>query len=261
MKKTILLLCFSILLVSCRENRPVGISLSNGWAVAPGAAAETASDCAGKQFQSIASPVGLERFLPEREGIVWIKNEFFVPAALKSVPLSLFLGRVAFSDEVFLNGHPVGRSGDFSLNRYEGRGSRVYALPETVLDPERGNTLLVKLYAGGGGSLALPASILPAEEARRAALLRGFADEGAAAATAMVRMGRSREPTLSDQRPAAIRPAAPNNWAKVTMAPADPADHPRSVISQTRVKVHTRHCGTTSNTDTAWMRHSVEDPR
>ena len=185
MKKTLLLLCFPLLLVSCRENRPVGISLLNGWAVAPGAAAETASDCAGKQFQSIASPVALERFLPEREGIVWIKNEFFVPEALKSVPLSLFLGRVAFSDEVFLNGHPVGRSGDFSLNRYEGGGSRVYALPETVLDPERGNTLLVKLYAGAGGSLALPASILPAEEARRAALLRGFADEGAAAATAM----------------------------------------------------------------------------
>ena len=47
----------------------------------------------------------------------------------------------------------------------------------------------------------------------------------------------------------------------VTIAPADPADQPRSVISHTRVNVHTSDCGTTSSTDTAWMRHSVDVPR
>ena len=66
---------------------------------------------------------------------------------------------------------------------------------------------------------------------------------------------------MSDQRPAAMRPPAPNTWAIVTMAPAEPADQPRSLISHTSVNVHTIAWGTTSNTDTAWMRHSVADPR
>ena len=83
----------------------------------------------------------------------------------------------------------------------------------------------------------------------------------AAAASAMVRIGRSREPTMSDQRPAAIRPPAPSIWAAVTIAPADAADQPRSLISHTSVNVHTTTWGTTSRTDTAWMRHNTDDPR
>ena len=50
----------------------------------------------------------------------------------------------------------------------------------------------------------------------------------------------------SDQRPAAIRPPAPNTWVTVMRAPADAADHPRSVISHTSAKVHSTDWGTTS---------------
>ena len=67
----------------------------------------------------------------------------------------------------------------------------------------------------------------------------------------MVRIGRSRDPVLSDQRPAAIRPPAPRICAKVTIAPAEAADQPRSVISHTKANVHTSACGTTSSTETA----------
>src|SRR5262245_24727252 len=62
----------------------------------------------------------------------------------------------------------------------------------------------------------------------------------AAAASAMERIGPSRELTMSDQRPAAIRPPAPSSWANVTIAPADAADQPRSAISHTSVNVHTK---------------------
>ncbi len=82
-----------------------------------------------------------------------------------------------------------------------------------------------------------------------------------AAPTAMVRTGCSREPTLSDQRPTATLPAAPRSWANITIAPADAADQPRSVISHTRANVQTTHWGPTSRTDTAWMRHRVDEPR
>ena len=66
---------------------------------------------------------------------------------------------------------------------------------------------------------------------------------------------------MSDHRPAAIRPPAPSSCAIVTSAPADPADQPRSVINHTSVNVHTTTCGATSRTDTAWMRHSTDEPR
>ncbi len=81
------------------------------------------------------------------------------------------------------------------------------------------------------------------------------------AATAMTRIGRSREPTRSDHRPAPIRPRAPRICATVTSTPAVPADQPRSVISHTSAKVHTRHCGTTNSTETTWIRHSRPEPR
>ena len=79
-----------------------------------------------------------------------------------------------------------------------------------------------------------------------------------AATAAIQRTGCNREPTRSDHRPAAIRPAAPDNWAIVTTSPAEPADQPWPLINHTRVNVHTTHCGTTSSTDTAWIRQSVD---
>ena len=82
-----------------------------------------------------------------------------------------------------------------------------------------------------------------------------------AAAAAMIRMGRRRAPIVSDHRPAAIRPSAPRICETVTRTPAAAGDHPCSLIIHTSAKVHTSACGTTSSTETAWMRHSVCEPR
>ena len=90
-----------------------------------------------------------------------------------------------------------------------------------------------------------------------------------AAAAAIVRMGPIRElstspdrrSTKSDHRPAAMRPPAPKSCATVTIAPADPADHPLSVINQASVNVHTIACGATSSSEVRWMRTSSEEPR
>ncbi len=49
----------------------------------------------------------------------------------------------------------------------------------------------------------------------------------AAAAAAIIRIGRSRRPIQSDHRPAAIRPSAPNTWATITSTPADSGVQPR----------------------------------
>ena len=78
---------------------------------------------------------------------------------------------------------------------------------------------------------------------------------------AIVRIGRSREPARSDQRPAAMRPMAPKTCATVTIAPADAADQPRSVINHVNPNVHNTPWGTTSSTETAWIRVNTDDER
>ena len=87
-------------------------------------------------------------------------------------------------------------------------------------------------------------------QAQSAASDRVSVSMATAAATAITRIGRSREPTRSDHRPAPTRPSAPSTCARVTSAPAEPADQPLSAISHTRVNVHTTLCGMTSSTDT-----------
>ncbi|OBG22692.1 hypothetical protein A5764_12405 [Mycobacterium sp. 852002-51057_SCH5723018] len=82
-----------------------------------------------------------------------------------------------------------------------------------------------------------------------------------AAATAMMRTGRMREPTRSDQRPTAMRPSAPSSCESVTKPPAAAIDQRWSFISQTSMKVTVTVCGIISRPPTAWMRHNTDDPR
>jgi hypothetical protein len=78
---------------------------------------------------------------------------------------------------------------------------------------------------------------------------------------AIVRTGRIREPTRSDQRPTAIRPSAPSIWVRVINPPAAATDQPRWCISHTSMNVTVTVCGIISRPATAWMRHSTNDPR
>ncbi len=63
-----------------------------------------------------------------------------------------------------------------------------------------------------------------------------------------------RELTTSESCPAPMRPSAPPTWATATSEPAAAGVHPRSSTSQTSAKVHTTNWGTTSKTETPWIR-------
>lgn len=82
-----------------------------------------------------------------------------------------------------------------------------------------------------------------------------------AAVAAIVRTGRIRDPTRSDHRPARMRPTAPSSCETVTSAPAAPTDQWRSLSSQISMNVTVTVCGIISSADTAWIRHSMRDPR
>ncbi|MGL4370758.1 MAG: hypothetical protein ACRCUT_13965, partial [Spirochaetota bacterium] len=112
-KNVILLLLICAGAVGCSRDVPAGNPLSRGWSYAVGAVDETPADCEKKEFQNIDFLRNLERFLPDREGFVWLKNEFYLTEDLKSRPLSLFLGRITMADEAYLNGYLVGHTGKF----------------------------------------------------------------------------------------------------------------------------------------------------
>jgi len=68
-------------------------------------------------------------------------------------------------------------------------------------------------------------------------------------ATAMTRIGRIREPTRSDHRPAAVRANAPSSCDTASSPPADAVDQPCTPINQTSMNVKTTFCGTTSSAE------------
>ncbi|OBF91383.1 hypothetical protein A5791_15130 [Mycobacterium sp. 852002-51163_SCH5372311] len=77
----------------------------------------------------------------------------------------------------------------------------------------------------------------------------------------MMRTGRIRDPTRSDQRPAMTRPSAPSSCESVTKLPAAATDQCRFLISQTSMKVTVTVWGIIISADTTWMRQSTDDPR
>ena len=80
----------------------------------------------------------------------------------------------------------------------------------------------------------------------------------AAAATVTQRSGRIRLATTSESWPAPIRPSAPADLGAGDQAARGArATSAASWTSQTSAKVHTTNCGTTSSTETPWMRCEV----
>ncbi|BBX72779.1 hypothetical protein MSHI_06850 [Mycobacterium shinjukuense] len=86
-------------------------------------------------------------------------------------------------------------------------------------------------------------------------------NRASALAAAIMRTGRIRDPTWSDQRPTAIRPSAPSSCEMVTKTPASATDQPWWFISQTSMNVTVTVCGIISNAEAACIRHKTDDPR
>ncbi|GAA3244752.1 hypothetical protein GCM10020256_70830 [Streptomyces thermocoprophilus] len=71
------------------------------------------------------------------------------------------------------------------------------------------------------------------------------------------RIGRTRLPTRSDQRPAAIREPAPSTWATASSWPAWTALQPRTSTRNTIPNAPAVNCGTHSSALEACTRHNA----
>ncbi len=84
-------------------------------------------------------------------GYAWYRQSFTLPPGFEENNLFLSLGKIDDVDEVFVNGHRAGGTGQFPPN-YESAydHERIYPVPTAWLHPGKTNVIAVRVYDGGG---------------------------------------------------------------------------------------------------------------
>lgn len=143
-----------LLLASCEQRQESLNKLNDNWFYLEGTKNETISDLIIDDFKSIDSLSQLEQYFIREEGYIWLKRDFRVPNYLKDKELALLLGRVTMADETYLNSEFLGSGGRFAPNFFSNWNEfRFFKIPQSILDKSGVNTLLVKIYVNGEGSI------------------------------------------------------------------------------------------------------------
>ena len=126
-----------------------------------------AAGAAGGEWDRIAAPAAWEdQGYHGYDGVAWYRTTFATDAAaaeaVRQSPAHLLLGRIDDVDEVWLNGVRVGESGHFPPDyRTASFGFRTYRLPPGLLQTEKPNELVVRVFDAGleGGILEGPLAL------------------------------------------------------------------------------------------------------
>ena len=149
----------------------IEIPLEGAWKFNPGDNPEWKSPAFDdSRFSRITVPACWENAgYPHLDGYAWYRKTFTVTKSPAGQTLVLLLGKIDDYDEVFLNGVPVGRTGEIDRPARDGDGSsyalnRAYYFPASLL--KETNTIAVRVYdAGGyGGIYAGPVGIISQTE-------------------------------------------------------------------------------------------------
>lgn len=117
-------------------------------------------------------PQGYENY----DGNAWYRREFVLNKNIRADQrLILIMGKIDDMDEVYLNGHRIGRTGRFPGDRYGEATNpfwnqeRIYTIPNNVLVREDKNVLAVRVYDVwlDGGIYDGPIGIMTREEWHR----------------------------------------------------------------------------------------------
>jgi len=132
------------------------IQLSGPWFQAAGQPGDGPQDAVDLPFTSLSTVElqDLVHLVPGGHGIVWLKTSFTIPESLRDKQLGLFLGRVTMADQTWLNGSLIGAEGGFPPRLWSAWNVfRNYSVPSGLLYVNQENSLLIKIYVGGEGSL------------------------------------------------------------------------------------------------------------
>ena len=140
------------------------------------------SDCADAEseaghFQKLddSSYRNLEKIAGRDGAYMWIKSEFQIPDALKHKTLGYVIPYLHFAEKVWLNGTYLGGYGEFPPDLVSAQYAvHFYALPEKILNQTGTNTILIKVFVIGKGSLSGKTFIAEVDKAKRFASDHSF---------------------------------------------------------------------------------------
>jgi hypothetical protein len=104
-------------------------------------------DIAPEDFKAVFAPDNLLKYfgLQPKPVALWYYKSFIAPSNPRST-LALRLGKISDTDEVYLNGVLIGKSGDAAAkHRHAWDKVRIYDVPAVLLKPLEKNILLVKV--------------------------------------------------------------------------------------------------------------------
>jgi sigma-B regulation protein RsbU (phosphoserine phosphatase) len=142
--------------ISCTPTLQGENPLEGNWSIASSSPEEKYSDAKTKDFSPIPYEdiTALDKRYPHKAVTVWLKKNFTVPQSLRGKALAIYTEKSRMANEMYMNGHLIGKEGRFPPNDFnEWIKSGYYPLQNSILHNEKENTLLIKLY--GDGDLGL----------------------------------------------------------------------------------------------------------
>lgn len=135
-------------------------SLEGTWEFALGDPPGGAAELDGLPFRPVPVPGSWQGAGVEGHGIGWYRVTFDLDPSLSVVPLAFACPQIRDVDEVFLDGQPIGRTGEFPPDYDKGTVvERIYELPPSRTAVPGRHTLAVRVYNAGpreGGITGTP---------------------------------------------------------------------------------------------------------
>ena len=117
----------------------------------------------------------LAKLLEDKDNYLWIKTNFTIPDKMKFRSLGLFIPQLRSANEVWLNGIYIGSSGDLPPYEFSsGFGAHYYFLQDRVLNFDKSNSLIIKVWPGPIGVIFDSIYITEAKTAQKKATLLTF---------------------------------------------------------------------------------------
>ena len=150
---------FSLFIISCSKSTDERFYFDNylQWCIGEddGKVPEEIITGYGLKKLAINQEKNLEDVFEDKKGYIWLRADFYVPERLKNQDLGLYIGNIKMAGQVFLNGKTIGTAGSFPPQEF-GAGTAVnsYRIPYGFVNQEEKNTLLIKIWTNGRGSIS-----------------------------------------------------------------------------------------------------------
>lgn len=133
-------------------------NMLDDWKYLIGAQNQSYDDIENKEFLNYNYNINsrsISALIPGKEGFIWLKKEFMLPQSLYGKNVSIILGKIIIASETYFNGKLLGTSGKFPPDIFcEWNDYIVFDLPDNSLFKDKKNTVLMKIYVNGEGSIS-----------------------------------------------------------------------------------------------------------